>query len=72
MKTTILLSILGAAICLSSCHHKEYTCHCDGGLQGGANITIKEPSKSKAEKACDDYNAADGGAADGYFNCKLN
>lgn len=71
MKNICLILILNTSLLLISCGKRDYSCQCEGGLLGGATITIKESTRRQAEKECARHNSLDGGAADGYFNCKL-
>lgn len=71
MKNTFTPLLLCISLLFASCGKKEYSCQCQGGLLGGATINIKESNERKAKKECNSYNSEDGGATDGYFNCKL-
>jgi hypothetical protein len=71
MKKTRILILFLCSLTLVACQHKDYTCHCDGGMLGGAKFTVNAGSLRQAKKACSQYNSPDGGAADGYFNCRI-
>lgn len=71
MKTVLTLSVFSIAMLLFSCSKKDYTCHCEGGFDGGGQtMIISKSTKGNAETECYSKNDAPG-SDDGFSNCEL-
>lgn len=71
MKTVVALSVFSISILLLSCSKKDYTCHCEGGFDGGGQtIIISKTSKGGAQTECYSMNDAPG-SDDGLSKCEL-